>query len=47
MSDHTFEWCNFLVRQATYYDPPEFCDLEAEEGSDFCAGHREYDVEDC
>lgn len=31
--------CAAETRRATFYDPPEFCENDAEPGSEFCASH--------
>lgn len=33
------EPCAAEVRRRTYYDPPEFCENDAEPGSEFCRSH--------
>jgi hypothetical protein len=37
--------CEAMLRRATYYDPPEYCDEDAAEDSDFCPRH-DPDAED-
>ena len=39
------EPCQALLRYATQTDPPEYCDEDAEPGSDYCANHGGYDEE--
>lgn len=38
----TVDMCEFVVHAATIINPPEYCDEEAIEGSEFCAQHEEY-----
>jgi hypothetical protein len=38
VTDHT--WCEAEIFAATRIDPAEYCEEEAEPGSEFCTGHR-------
>ena len=39
------EPCAYMVRAGNQEEPPEYCDEDALEGSEFCEGHQEPDYE--
>ena len=41
----TKELCHAVIAHATLIDPIDYCDEEAEEGSDYCALHAAADEE--